>query len=168
MPKDDEQPAAPSLAKLVAGYLAVALLLVMFVMALFGDIFVWAVWGTRFVLSPSFHRAEFWLNSLLAFSFFSFIGLDKGLEHFQQRRWKPFLFALLTFIVATLPFAKPSALLIRLATIRGLAALAQPKVMLFIALVMLVFFCKCRIMFSLWRLLRPSQPRETRRIVVSE
>ncbi len=168
MSKDDEQATAPSFAKLVAGYLAVALLLVMFVMSLFGDIFVWAIWGTRFILSTRFHQAETWLNGLISISFFCFIGLDKGLEHLQQRRWKLFLVALLTCIGATVPFAKHAALLVRLATVKGVVALAQPKLMLFIALLMLIFLCKCRIVVSLWRLLRSSQPRETRRIVVSE
>lgn len=130
MPEPNEQPAARSAIKAAAGYVSGVLLLLMFILGLFGDLLVWAVWGTRFVLSPRFHQAEFWLNGLLAVSFFSFIGLDKGLQHFQQRRWKPFLIALLTFIVATMPFAKPFALLVRFATVKGVAALVQPKLTL--------------------------------------
>lgn len=153
---------------MAVGYLATAVLVFMFVMALFGDIFVWAIWGTKFVLSPRFHQAETWLNGFISVSFLSFMGIDKGLQHLQQRKWKLFLVAFLTFFVAAMPFAKPCALFVRLATVKGVAALFHPIHILLIAFLILVFFCKCKIVFSLWRLLRPSQPRETRRIVVSE
>jgi hypothetical protein len=98
----------------------------------------------------------------------SFIGLDRGLEHIQQRRWKPFLIALLTFTVASVPFAKPCALLVRFAAVKGAATLAQPRIAWLVALLLLSFACKCRAAFSLWRLIRKSsEPRETRRIVIS-
>jgi len=140
----------------------------MFVMALFGDLFVWAVCGTKFILSPRFQQVEGWLRGLLGASFMGFLIFEKGAEHLQQKRWKPLLLGTLIFIIATLPFAKPCALMVRFAMVKGVAALAQPKIALLVVLLLLVFACKCRAVFNLWRLVRASsEPRETRRIVIS-
>jgi len=89
----------------------------MFVMALFGDLFVWAVCGTKFILSPRFQQVEGWLRGLLGASFMGFLIFEKGAEHLQQKRWKPLLLGTLIFIIATLPFAKPCALMVRLAVV---------------------------------------------------
>jgi len=105
---------------------------------------------------------------LLGASFMGFLIFEKGAEHLQQKRWKPLLLGTLIFIIATLPFAKPCALMVRFAMVKGVAALAQPKIALLVVLLLLVFACKCRAVFNLWRLVRASsEPRETRRIVIS-
>lgn len=101
-------------------------------------------------------------------SFTGFLIFEKGAEHLQQKRWTPLLLGVLTVIVASVPFAKPCALLVRFATVKGVAALAQPKIALIVVLLLLVFACKWRALFSLWRLVRASfEPQETRRIVIS-
>lgn len=167
MPDPDLQPVKPSSIALLVGRVAGALLLLMFITALFGDLFVWAICGTKFVLSPNFHQAESWLGALLFVSFMSFVGLDKGLEHFEQRRWRPFLVGGLTFMIASLPFAKLCALLIRFAMIRSFVVVAQPRFAWLVALLLLSLACKFRTAFNLWKLIRKaSKPRETRRIVI--
>lgn len=149
MSEANPQPAPLSPAQQIVGRIAGVLLLLMFATALFGDVFVWAICGTNFVLSPRFHQVEGWLRALLFVSFMSFVGLDKGLEHFQQRRWRPFLFGLLAFIVASLPFAKPCALLIRFATAKGFAVVTHPKIAWLVGLLLLSFACKCRTAYNL-------------------
>lgn len=143
------------------------MLLLMFITALFGDLFVWAIYGTRFVFSPAFPQIEGWLRGLSGLSFMGFLIFERGVEHLQGKRWKPFLLGALTVIIASLPFAKPCALLVRFAMVKGAAALFQPKIAWLIALLLLSFACKCKAMFNLWRLVRASSgPRETRRIVI--
>ncbi len=169
MPEPAQQPSAPSPGKLFVSRIAVAVLLVMFVTALFGDFFVWAIYGTKFVLSPGFRQVESWLRGLTGMSFMGFLTFEKGSEHLQNNRWKPFLLGALMFIFASLPIAKSCALLARFATVNGIGALAQPKHLILVLLAMLIFPCKCRAGFILWRLVRKSsEPRETRRIVISE
>lgn len=159
------QPVTSSFAKRLVG---ATILLLMFAAAIFGDVFVWAIYGTKFVLSPAFPQIEGGLRDLSGVSFMGFLIFERGVEHLRQYRWKPFLLGVLTVIIASLPFAKPCALLVRFGMVKGVAALAQPKIALLIALLLLVFACKYKAMFSLWKLVRTSSaPRETRRIVIS-
>lgn len=169
MSEPDKQPVPLSPARRAVVWAALALLLLMFLTAWFGDIFVWAIYGTKFILSPRFHQAEGWLGSFSLIPFLGFIAFEGGAEHFKQRRWRPFLLGVLTFIIATMPFARPCALLVRFVTVKGTIVLAQPKFTLLAVFLLLVFACKCRAALILWRLVRTSsKPRETRRIVVSE
>lgn len=161
-----QQPNPPSSAKRLVG---ATILLLMYAIALFGDVIVWAIYGIKFVLSPIFHQTEEGLRDLTGISFMGFLIFERGAEHLQRNRWKPFLFGVLMVIVASLPFAKPCALLVRFAMVKGVTSLSQPKITLLIGILLLVFACKCKAMFTLWRLLRSSSgPRETRRIVISK
>ena len=167
MPESVEQTSPPSPVRVFFGWVGVVILLGMFIISLFGDIFVWMICGTKFVLSPAFHRVEYWLHALLGVSFMTFMGLDKGLEHIQKRQWKPILIPLLIFFFGTMPFAQPCAIMIRFTTAKGIMALSQPKIDLLIVFLVLIFVCKCKALFNLWRLTRKtSEPLETRRIVI--
>ena len=166
MPEEAPQPVTPSPTKRLVG---ATILLLMFATALFGDVFVWAVYGTKFVLSPAFLWVEDGLRSLIGMSFIGFLIFEKGSEHLQNNRWKPFLLGVLMFFFASLPTAKSCALLTRLASVKGIWVLAQPKHLILVLLAMLIFPCKCRAGFILWRLVRRAwEPREARRIVISE
>ncbi len=171
MPEPAQQPNPPSPAKRLVW---ATILLLMYATALFGDVIVWAIYGTKFVLSPIFHQIEEGLRDLTCISFMGFLIFERGAEYLQRNRWKPFLFGVLMVLVASVPLAKPCALLVQFAMVKGVMALSQPKIALLVVVLLavvllLVFACKCKAMFTLWRLLRSSSgPRETRRIVISK
>lgn len=168
MPEPDKQPTPLSPARRAVVWAALAFLLLMFLTAWFGDIFVWAIYGTKFILSPRFHQAEGWLGSFFFVAWMGFMTFEGGAEHLKQKRWRSFLLGMLTYIIATMPFARPCALLVRFVTVKGTIVLAQPKFMILAVFLLVVFACKCRAAFILWRLVRAaSKPREMRRIVVS-
>ncbi len=169
MPEPGKQPASLSPARQAIAWVAFALLLLIFVTAWFGDIFVWAIYGTKFILSRRSNWIEGGLRSLVFVPLLGFMAFERGAEHLKQRRWRPFLLGMLTVIIATMPFARLCALLVRLVTVKGVMVLARPKFTILAVLLLLVFACKCRAALILWRLVRTSsKPRETRRIVVSE
>lgn len=167
MPETVDTPAMPSPNKLTVRIAGLILLLI-FTTALFGDMFIWSVYGTKFILSPRFKSIEGWLRDFIGVSWIGFLIFEKGAEHLQKNRWKPFLVGTLIAIAGSIPLAKPGALLVHSATVKGTSILAQPIVVSLVALFLLVFVCKCKTISSIWKLLSVSKPQEQRRIVISE
>lgn len=167
MPETAAKPSVPPPNKLTVRIAGLILLLI-FAAALFGDVLVWAAYGTKFVLSPRYKNIEGWLRDLIGVSWIGFLIFEKGAEHLQKNRWKPFLFGMLTVIVGSIPLAKPGALLVHFVIVKGTPALAQPKIAWLVALFLLVFACKCKTIGSVWNLLLLSKPQDPRRIVISD
>ncbi len=156
-----------SLTRLLVARLLVMLLLGMIFAALFGDFVVWAVYGTRFILSPRFHKLEPILLGFSVLLIYSFMW--QGLALWKQRKYH---FALLGFValaVGGVSCAPICAIVIRLVAAKGAATLAHPKAISLAMLMLLILACKCSAAMSIWQLTRPIfREQDQRRVVISK
>lgn len=144
------------------------LLLILVVAALFGDFFIWAALGTPFVLSPRFKSVHSFV-SIHAGAFLVGLFLNQAVRLWKQRQWKALTFTALTFVAAEAPLAFLCASLVHLAALKGFLVFARPKIMLICFMFLMMLICKCYVLNSLWRLVRPVfAPRESRFVVASE
>ena len=159
----------PSARALLVGRAAVVLLLLMFAWELFGDFVLWAVLGTRFILSPRFSKMESeighpFMGGLVVLVF---LGMERAVERLRQRQWKPLVIPFFVFIFGMMPAATGCALLARLMARKGIAVLAHPRVFAVCLLMSLIFTCKFKAIREIWRLIKPAfKPQPPKRFVI--
>ena len=135
--------------------------------ALFGDFVVWAVYGTRFILSPRCHKLTplfLGFGVLLVYSFMwqAFVLWKQGKAHLA-------LLEFVTFLAGGLPAGLYCASLFRLFAVKGTAVLMHPKIAFLAALLLLILACKCRAVSNIWQFVGPAfKAQDERRIVISK
>ena len=170
MPETAAKPAALTPAKLLVARLLVSLLLGMVFAVLLGDFVVWAIFGTRFLLSVRFHSLLPYFQGLGVLLLYLF--LLQSYQHWKQGKPHYVLIEFFVMVIGGIPLA---GLIARLASKAVLFAPISgvPKLYmsLFIPVLLLVlgFACKILTLCRLWRIFTPVfAPQEQRRIVISD
>ena len=139
----------------------------MIFVALFSDFVAWALYGTRFVLSPRFHKLTPMFLGFSVLLIYLFMWQAQTLR--KQGKVHLALLEFVAFIAAGLPAGLFCALLFRLFTTKGAAVLTHPKIAFLAALLLLIMACKCRAVGAIWQLVKPAfKVQDERRIVVSK
>jgi hypothetical protein len=135
----------------------------MFVTALFGDVFVWAIYGTKFVFSPQFHKMQPAFSGggvILLFAFIAQAKTDRRLG-----RTHLVLLAFVALVAAGLPFAPLCANLLFPNSAGG----TGPPVLSLALVVVGAAVCKWKALINFWRIIRSIyEPQDTRRIIISK
>ncbi len=156
-----------SASQLLAGRILTALLIGLVLAALFGDFFVWAILGAKFLQSAQFHRMEPSLQGLSTILLFLFMaqaqkGWKQGKAHFV-------LLGFIGLIAAGVPLAPICAALVQIATAKGLIIFSRPTVLFLTLLLALSVACKYKTLICFWRLVQPVfKPQDTRQIIISK
>ena len=170
MPKTAAKPAALTPAKLLAVRLCVLMLLGMVFALLLGDFVVWAIFGTRFLLSVRFHSLLPYFQGLSVLLLYLFLW--QSYRHWKQDKPHYVLVEFFVLVIGGIPLA---GLIARLASkvvlFTPVAGVAKPYMSLFIPILLLVlgFACKLLTLSKVWRIVAPVfKPQDQRRIVISE
>jgi hypothetical protein len=167
MPEPPPEPEKPtSASQLLIGRICTTLLLGIVVAALFGDIFLWAILGTKFIQSARFHKMEPQFQGLGVILMFLFMAQAK--KDWKQGKPHLVLLGFAALIATGLPFAPLCTTLLFVATIKGVVPFSSPSVLFLVFLLVLSAFCKWKAFVNFWRLIRAIyEPQEARRIVIS-
>jgi len=166
MPETAAKPPALTPVRLFVACLCALVLLLMVLGTLFGDFIVWAVSGTRFVLSPRSHKI---LGSLYPLGMiFMLIYSAQSAIYWKQKKFYLVLIGFAVLVVAPVPLAPTVAKVAVAVTAKGIGILW--KLRLFpTALFCLIAFCKIKSLINFLQLFRlPLRTQEQRRIVISD
>lgn len=166
-PEHCPQPAEVSPARLFVARICVGLLFSMIFVALFGDFVVWAVYGTRFILSPRFHKLTPLFLGFGVLLIYSFMWQASVL--WKQGKAQLALLEFVTFLAGGIPAGLFCVFLFRLFAAKGYAVLMRPKIAFLTALLLVILACKCKALGAIWQLVRLAfRVQDERRIVISK
>ncbi len=156
--------------RLLVARICVGLLLGMIFVALFGDFVVWAVYGTRFILSQRFHKLT---PIILGFGvLLIYLFIWQSYQDWKQGKPHYILIGFFVLVIGGIPLARLVAAFVVKVTIFA-PTVGVPKfyTSLFIPVLLLVFGFACKVLTlsKLWHIAVPVyKPQEQRRIAISD